>query len=142
MCNGEDWQGLIGKVIENEASDIHMTVGQRPYMRCRGMLSAMDTDPLTERFMSDFCAVILSEAQRERLARDRGIDLSWTYAGRRFRVNAYYQQGFPALAIRLLPERIPSLAAFIEELNREKSYHIVTLEEINSKDLIQMYESL
>lgn len=163
MCSDADWQGLIGRVIENEASDIHMTVGQRPYIRCQGILSVMDTDPLTEGFMSDFCAVILSESQRERLARDRDIDLSWTHAGRRFRVNAYYQQGFPALAIRLLPERIPSLAelgapkawqklkevdhglilvtgrtgsgktttlaAFIEELNRAKSYHIVTLED-------------
>ena len=163
MCNGADWQSLIGKVIENEASDIHMAVGQRPHMRCQGALSAMDDAPLTERFISDFCAVILSTSQLERLARDRDIDLSWTYAGRRFRVNAYYQQGGPALAIRLLPERIPSLAelgappawqklkevehglilvtgrtgsgktttlaAFIEELNREKSYHIVTLED-------------
>ena len=88
--------------------------------------------------------------------------------------NAYYQQGWPALALRLLPERIPglaeigawkawqkmkeadqglilvtgrtgsgkttTLAAFIEELNREKSYHIVTLEEISTKDMIQTHE--
>ena len=163
MNDGADWQSLVGRAIENEASDIHMTVGQRPHMRCQGVLSAMDTDPLTDSFMADFCAVILNESQRDRLARDRDIDLSWIYDGRRFRVNAYYQQGFPALAIRLLPERIPSLAelgapkawqklkevdhglilvtgrtgsgktttlaAFIEELNREKSYHIVTLED-------------
>ena len=142
MCSDGGWQGFIDKVIENEASDIHVTVGQRPYMRCQGILSAMDTD------------------------------LSWTYAGRRFRVNAYCQQGFPALAIRLLPERIPSLAelgapkawqklkevdhglilvtgrtgsgkttilaAFLEELNREKAYHIVTLEERGIPRLIQM----
>ncbi|MBO6294075.1 MAG: PilT/PilU family type 4a pilus ATPase [Selenomonas sp.] len=163
MRSGADWQSLIDKAIENEASDIHMTVGQRPHMRCRGVLSAMDADLLTESFMSDFCAAILNESQQERLARDRDIDLSWIYAERRFRVNAYRQQGFPALAIRLLPERIPSLAelgapgawqklkevdhglilvtgrtgsgktttlaAFIDELNREKAYHIVTLED-------------
>ena len=163
MCNCIDWQSLIGKAIEKEASDIHMTVGQKPHMRCQGVLSAMDADSLTENFMVDLCEVILNENQRERLTRERDIDLSWTYSGRRFRVNAYYQQGFPALAIRLLPERIPSLvelgaprawqklknvdhglilvtgrtgsgktttmAAFIEELNREKSYHIVTLED-------------
>ncbi|WP_033169211.1 ATPase, T2SS/T4P/T4SS family [Selenomonas sp. ND2010] len=90
------------------------------------------------------------------------------------RLAGYYQQGTPALAIRLLPERIPSLAeigapkawqkmkaleqglilvtgrtgagktttlaAFIEALNQEKSYHIITLEKINTKDMIQMYE--
>ena len=101
-------------------------------------------------------------------------DLSWTFEGRRFRVNAYYQQGWTALDLRLLLERIPglaeigawkawqemketdqglilvtgrtgsgkttTLAAFIEELNREKSYHIVTLEEISTKDMIQTHE--
>ena len=110
MCSSVNWRSLIGTAIEIEASDIHMTVGQRPHMRYQGVLSAMYTDLLTECFMSDFCSVILNDSQRERLARDKDIDLSWTYAGRRFRVNAYYQRGFPALAIRLLPERIPSLA--------------------------------
>lgn len=157
------WQELIGSAIEREASDIHLTAGQRPHMRCDGRLLAMDGRPLTEKFMSDFCAIMMNDVQRERLARECDIDLSWTYAGRRFRVNAYYQQGYPALALRLLPERIPglveigapkawqqmkdldqglilvtgrtgsgkttTLAAFIEELNREKAYHIVTLED-------------
>ena len=176
MCDGVSWQVLISKAIEKEASDIHLTVGQCPHIRIEGILQAMVCVPLTESFMSEFYSVILNDAQQERLTKERDIDLSWTFAGRRFRVNAYYQQGWPALAIRLLPERIPSLAelgapkawrkikefdqglvlvtgrtgsgktttlaAFIEELNREKSYHIITLEEINSKDLIQMYGSL
>ena len=163
MCEEIDWQNLIRKAVEKEASDIHMTVGQRPYMRCLGILQPMDSCLLTEKNMSAACSVILNDCQREKLAIEREIDLSWTFDGRRFRVHAYYQQGWPALAFRLLPERIPSLAelgapkawqkmkdidqglilvtgrtgsgksttlaAFIEELNHEKSYHIVTLED-------------
>lgn len=162
MNEDVDWQELIRTAIENEASDIHLTVGQRPQMRCLGKLQAMDSNSLSARFMSEFTALILNESQREKLARDRDIDASWTFAGRRFRVNGYYQQGWLALALRLLPERIPSLAeieapkawqklkeldqglvlvtgrtgsgksttlaAFIEELNREKACHIITLE--------------
>ncbi len=162
MCTGIEWRDLIGKSIENEASDIHLTVGQRPYMRCCGQLRAMDNHFITESFMDEICSVILNNRQREKFVQQREIDLSWKYAGRRFRINAYYQQGFPALAMRLLPERIPSLAelqapaawqmlkgkdqglilvtgrtgsgksttlaAFIEELNREKALHIITLE--------------
>ena len=165
------WQELIRRAMEKEASDMHWTVGQRPHMRCEGVLAPVDGRPLTEPFMAGFCAVIMDEEQRKRLAREKDIDVSWTFAGRRFRVNAYYQQGFPALAIRLLPERIPSLAdigapkawqrikafdqglvlvtgrtgsgktttlaAFIEELNQEKAYHIITLEEISIKDMIR-----
>ncbi|SHK78484.1 twitching motility protein PilT [Selenomonas ruminantium] len=163
MCDGVTWQTLISTAIETEASDIHLTVGQCPHMRCDGILQSMGGGQLTESFMSELCSVILNDAQRERLAHERDIDLSWTFVGRRFRVNAYYQQGWLALAIRLLPERIPSLAelgapkawqkikefdqglvlvtgrtgsgktttlaAFIEELNREKAYHIITLED-------------
>ena len=163
MGDDVDWQGIISRAIEKEASDIHLTVGQRPHMRCDGVLVSMDGRPLTEQFMAAFDAVIMDEGQRKRLARECDIDLSWTFAGRRFRVNAYRQQGYPALAIRLLPERIPTLAeigapqawqkikeldqglvlvcgrtgsgksttlaAFIETLNRERAYHIVTLED-------------
>ncbi|MDD6134833.1 MAG: PilT/PilU family type 4a pilus ATPase [Selenomonadaceae bacterium] len=163
MGEGIDWQGLIRQAVGKEASDVHLTVGQRPHMRCDGVLVPMDGCSLTKQFMAGFCAGIMDEEQRKRLAQDKDIDLSWTFAGRRFRVNAYYQQGFPALAIRLLPERIPSLAeigaprawqkmkkldqglilvtgrtgsgktttlaAFIEALNQEKSYHIITLED-------------
>ena len=176
MCDGANGRDLIRKAMEREASDIHLTVGQRPHMRCDGELQAMDSSPLTESFLSEFCSSILNDSQRERLERERDIDLSWTFEGRRFRVNAYYQQGWIALALRLLPERIPALAeigawkawqkmkevdqglilvtgrtgsgktttlaAFIEELNREKSYHIVTLEEISILNIIQMYEAL
>ncbi len=163
MCDCVTWQDLISKAVENEASDIHVTVGQIPHIRIDGILQAMECGPLTESFMSELYSVILNESQQERLERERDIDLSWNFAGRRFRVNAYYQQGWPALAIRLLPERIPSLeelgmpkawqkmkelnqglilvcgrtgsgktttlAAFIEALNQEKSYHIITLED-------------
>ena len=163
MYSDIDWRELIGKAITTDASDIHLTVGQKPHMRCLGILTPMDSRPLTEPVMKEICLVILNNGQREHLAKTREIDLSWIFAGRRFRVHAYYQQGCLALAFRLLPERIPSLAelgapkawqkmkgidqglilvtgrtgsgksttlaAFIEELNHEKPYHIVTLED-------------
>lgn len=163
MRDETGWHDFIRMAIEKEASDIHLTAHQRLHMRCLGVLQPMDSRPLTEEFMSNLCSAILNDGQREKLARERELDLSWTFDGRRFRVHAYYQQGWPALAFRLLPERIPTLAelgaprawqkmkdidhglilvtgrtgsgktttlaAFIEELNREKSYHVVTLED-------------
>ena len=158
-----DWHDLIHKAIENEASDIHFTVGQRPYMRCLGILQPMSSQLLTEQTMSDVCTVILNKCQQEKLTRERELDSSWTFADRRFRIHAYYQQNWPAFAFRLLPARIPklaelkapkawqqmkhidqglilvtgrtgsgkstTLAAFIAEVNQEKSYHIITLED-------------
>ena len=163
MCSDTDWRELIRKAITTEASDIHLTVGQKPHMRCLGILTPMDKYPVTAAVMKEICLAILNDGQQEKLEREREIDLSWTFDERRFRVHGYYQQGWLALAFRLLPERIPSLvelmapkawqkmkdinqglilvtgrtgsgksttlAAFIEELNHEKLYHIVTLED-------------
>lgn len=163
MCEDVTWQYLIHKAIDSEASDIHLTVDQQPHMRCLGRLQTMANDQLTEAFLSEFAAVILNDQQQKRLTQEREIDLSWMFFERRFRVHAYYQQDRLAMALRLLPERIPTLAeldapkawqrmkelnqglilvtgrtgsgksttlaAFIQELNQEKAYHIVTLED-------------
>ena len=66
------WQELIRRAMEKEASDMHWTVGQRPHMRCEGVLAPVDGRPLTEPFMAGFCAVIMDEEQRKRLAREKG----------------------------------------------------------------------
>lgn len=109
MLEDVDGLELIRTAIEMDASDIHLTVGQRPYMRCLGKLQAMRSTALTESFIAGFIARLFNDGQQEKLAADRELDASWTFAGRRFRVHAYYQQGFPAMALRLLPERIPAL---------------------------------
>ena len=106
MRDETGWHDFIRMAIEKEASDIHLTAHQRPHMRCLGVLQPMDSCPLTEGFMSNLCSAILNDGQREKLTRERELDLSWTFDGRRFRVHAYYQQGWLALAFRLLPERI------------------------------------
>ena len=66
---------LIRRAMEKEASDMHWTVGQRPHMRCEGVLAPVDGRPLTEPFMAGFCAVIMDEEQRKRLAREKDIAL-------------------------------------------------------------------
>lgn len=109
MNHDTDWRELIRYAIKNDASDIHLTVGQMPYMRCSGILTPIDSRLLTDSFMEDFCSVIMNNYQRENLKRERESDLSWRFDGRRFRVHAYYQQCCLALAFRLLPERIPNL---------------------------------
>ena len=124
MLEDVDGLELIRIAIEKDASDIHLTVGQRPYMRCLGKLQAMRSTSLTESFMTSLAARIFSDCQREKLAADRELDASWTYAGRRFRVHAYYQQGFPAMALRLLPggeETAGSLEWMLTTENSEKT---------------------
>ena len=83
MRDETGWHDFIRMAIEKEASDIHLTAHQRPHMRCLGVLQPMDSRPLTEEFMSNLCSAILNDGQREKLTREREIDLSWTFDGRR-----------------------------------------------------------
>ena len=97
---------IVRRMISAGASDLHIASGQRIQMRVDGILvpeqcipDSDTVDVLLER--------ILSAEQRATLC-TRDIDFAWTYAGRRFRVNAYRMQGGAGLALRLLPARIPT----------------------------------
>jgi Tfp pilus assembly pilus retraction ATPase PilT len=55
---------------------------------------------------------LLSHKQRETFELDRELDFALTVTGQhRFRVNAHYQRGTIAVALRLIPNSIPDIAA-------------------------------
>ena len=103
------WQQVIRAAVRREVSDIHLTGGQYPYFRVDGRLSPFSEIPLPAEFLSDQLQVLLTAYQWQHLQADRTLDFSCSMIGRRFRGNAYYQQGRLALALRLLPEKIPTM---------------------------------
>ena len=104
------WLPLVRAAIGVEASDIHVTAGQAAWLRRAGVLTRQGSVQPTEAVLWDVLVRLLTDAQRQTLRQQRMLDFSWAYDGRRFRGNAYFQQGVPALALRLLPARIPTLA--------------------------------
>lgn len=154
---------ILGAGIEREVSDIHITGGQRIFFRELGELRPYSEAAVEAELMEKAVAQLLTAKQYERLVSARDIDFSYELDGRRFRGNAYYQQGNIALALRLLPANIPSLeainsplalkrltcaeqgliivcgptgsgksttlAAYINELNKTRPAHIITLED-------------
>ncbi|MCI6159465.1 MAG: PilT/PilU family type 4a pilus ATPase [Selenomonadaceae bacterium] len=99
---------MVERAIRCGASDLHLCAGQRAGMRVDGRLALQDEIP-EEREMRRFAEAVLSEGQRDILKRRKQLDFSWGYQKRRFRGNAYRQQGRLAFALRLLPARIPTL---------------------------------
>lgn len=92
------------------ASDIHLTVGQKIFFRVSGELKKFG-EVLTEK---DF-EKILNELVPARLKKilEKNLSADFSYVDeeieQRFRVNIYYQRKFPALAMRLISKKIPSL---------------------------------
>ncbi len=104
-------RSLLDEMLRRGASDLHITVGERPKLRVDGsivnseaqeVLGAKDTLALTYS--------ILTESQKKRFEDEDELDFSFGIQNMsRFRANAFRQRGCVALAIRQVPFQIKSL---------------------------------
>ncbi|MCK9224367.1 MAG: type IV pilus twitching motility protein PilT [Candidatus Muirbacterium halophilum] len=105
---------LLNLVIDNEASDLHLTVGASPIIRVDGELIATDLDILTPMDTRSLIYNMLNADQQKEFEEKKELDLSYSVHGfGRFRVNVYKQRGCIGAAFRVIPSKIPS----IEELS-------------------------
>lgn len=107
--NIETWEKLCHEAECLEASDLHIAAGQPVFLRVDGELRRLELPFPSEDFLHGLIEKIASEKQLAYLNENRELDFSWTFGERRFRINAFYQQGKPALACRLIPKSIPTL---------------------------------
>lgn len=111
---------LLQIVVDKDASDLHITVGYPVMIRVDGDLIPLSQELITDQIALDLILPVLAENKRELLEVNREVDLSYAYKDiARFRINAYYERGHPAAALRLIPGRIRS----IEELKLPGIYH-------------------
>lgn len=104
-----DMKTLLNLCIKHGASDLHLSVGRPPIYRILGSLHRLPTQPLTSADMRSLLFSILSNRQRSMFELEKEIDFSLAIdSGVRFRVNAYYQKGQMAVALRTIPSRIPA----------------------------------
>src|SRR5712692_10546038 len=138
---------LLEHMVAHNASDLHVTVGTPPVMRVRGELERLEEyAPLTPEDSQGLLYRILSSEQQKNLEIKRQLDFSHSIPGlARFRVNVYFQRESIGAAFRLIPAEKPrglvlvtgptgsgkstTLAAIIDEINRKRSEHILTIED-------------
>jgi len=102
---------IIDNALRSGASDIHITVGCPPVMRCSGELIRLGEASLMPKDTSDLADEIFAYEDYKEVFEKKGeIDFSFSEATRgRFRVNIYKQRGSIAIAIRLIPIDIPDV---------------------------------
>ena len=104
---------LLQKVIDKKASDLHLTVGQPPVLRIDGALNFLQEEKIIAADLDTIVLGLLSPEQKEFLTLNKEIDFSFDFEGKgRFRVNIFTEMGQLAVALRLIPIKIPT----IEEL--------------------------
>lgn len=100
---------ILTEAITLKASDIHITVGVPVIIRLRGELCPLNDDVLTSSIVTALVHEIIPQDHFESFQENYQLDFSHSIPGvSRFRVNAYYQRGQMALAIRPIPNKIPT----------------------------------
>ncbi len=102
---------LLCKVLEEGASDLHLTAGAPPTLRLHGSLIGMADQPvLTPVALQRVLYAALTQKQRERFEERRELDFAYSLPGKaRFRVNLYRQRDSIGAAFRLIPFEIKPL---------------------------------
>ena len=103
---------ILYDALNKDASDIHFTVGLPPIYRIDGELITPEGDaPLSDDDIANTVNVLANESQMKELQGLGESDFAVTFDNTiRMRCNAFYQQGHIALALRLLPLRVPTIA--------------------------------
>ncbi|WP_040207778.1 type IV pilus twitching motility protein PilT [Neobacillus jeddahensis] len=101
---------LLRTGFEVKASDIHLTVGVQPIMRINGELKRAGKEVLLPQDTEEMAKAIIPDHLWDTFKTKGELDFSYGLQGvSRFRVNAYHQRSCIALAIRVVPTKIPTL---------------------------------
>lgn len=103
-------EGLVQQLWDCGGTDIHLTVGTEPQFRIDGELTAAPGHaPLLSDETRALVRAMLPAELYERL--DDGDEVDFAFSWResiRFRGNAFLQRGNVAVALRAIPQRIPT----------------------------------
>lgn len=115
---------ILGSVATYGGSDLHLSVGHSPIIRVDGSLVPLKKlQRITPDLMNDIISILITEQERIRLDRLKEMDFSYNYEDKlRFRVNIYFQKGYLAVAMRMIPTKIRT----VEELNLPPIIHEFT----------------
>jgi twitching motility protein PilT len=103
---------LIDIVVSEKGSDLHLSAGSHPIVRITGSLVPLLKKPiLTSKDVDSFAKVMMSNVKYDDYIKNFEVDFSYSHAdGVRFRGNGFFQSAGQAIALRLIPNRIRTLA--------------------------------
>lgn len=102
---------LLDAVVQHKGSDLHLTVGRPASIRVDGSLKKLGKVPLTSEDTLMMMKSITSEHHQVELDQLGGTDFGFSFGDTcRFRVSVFKQRGSIALVLRLIPNRIRTMA--------------------------------
>jgi twitching motility protein PilT len=120
----QELDNLLIDTAQENASDLHLSVGRYPTLRIDGRLIPLtNKEILTPQKTESLISALLTAEQKERFIKNKELDISYEFEKKtRFRVNVFFQRGFMSIAFRLIPSKIRTL----EQLNIPDSVYDFT----------------
>ena len=105
---------MLKRMMELNASDLHLTAGSPPLYRIDGSLVPTEAERVVPEQVLKLAYSIMNEAQKKTFEQKKEVDFSFGVQNlARYRANVYLQRGCCSCAIRQIPYSIRSL----DELN-------------------------
>lgn len=112
---------LLKTMVDQGASDLHVTVGVPPQFRISGRMVRVKADSLGPQDTKELCYQVLTDSQKAEFERNLELDFSFGIKDiSRFRGNLFLQRGSVAAVFRRIPIHIPEWDAIgIPKVMRE-----------------------
>jgi twitching motility protein PilT len=99
---------LLRAMVDQDASDLHLSSGTSPQFRIHGKLFRAKSDLLTPEVIKELLYEILSEHQKKVFEANHELDFSFGVKDvARFRGNLFFQRGSMGAVFRKIPVEIP-----------------------------------
>lgn len=103
-------QDFFTVMVEQEASDLYLTVARPPMYRIDGQIRAIGEHSFTPEELKDLGQRILTEKQKQEFAESLEMNLAMSLPGiARFRVNMFQQRGSVGMVIRRIKADVMSV---------------------------------
>ncbi|NLO91364.1 MAG: PilT/PilU family type 4a pilus ATPase, partial [Elusimicrobia bacterium] len=102
---------LLRTMLQHKASDLHIRSGSRAYVRVDGVVKPVDGSEMTAQEVQQLADSLMDARQtaifRERKQSDFALDKGELG---RFRCNVFVQRNMPCIAVRHIPNEVPTFA--------------------------------
>ncbi len=101
---------ILKMAVKEQASDVHIVPMEPPIFRINRAMVKLEYPILTPNNVKELLVQIIEPYQVEMLKKDLELDFSYAVPDvARFRGNAMFQRGTVALAMRIVPFKVPNL---------------------------------
>jgi twitching motility protein PilT len=102
---------LVKLVVQQGASDLHISEGRKPMVRINGDLNpVMKYEVSDQKEVKSILYSMINDSFKERFEKEQQVDFSYAHIdGTRFRGNGFIQQGKIGIVMRFIPKDIKSI---------------------------------